>query len=180
MARPLRDATPGLHHVTIGATGWELYFADVDDRMLWVRRLVATLDRFQWTCVLLCQMTTHVHLIVDVPDDSLPRGMHTLNFAYSRAFNDRHGRRGYLVRSRYWSKRIRDEAQLQTTYRYGARNPVRAGVCGRAEEWRWSSVSTSCGLTDYFPFVDATCVLGLFGHPRHAAAALLAYLAAGE
>jgi putative transposase len=180
MARPLRDTTPGLHHVIVGATGWEPYFADVNDRMLWLRRLVVTLDRHEWTCVMFCQMTTHVHLIVEVPDVSLPQGMHALNFAYSRAFNDRHDRRGYLVRSRYWSKPIRDEAQLQTTYRYGARNPVRAGACKRAEDWRWSSVSTSCGLTNHFPFVDASSVLHLFGRPENATTALLAYLAAGE
>jgi putative transposase len=148
--------------------------------MLWLRRLIVTLDRFRWTCVLLCQMTTHFHLIVDVPDESLSRGMHALNFAYSRVFNEGHGRRGYLVRSRYWSKPIRTDVQLLATYRYGARNPVRAGMCKRAEEWRWSSVATSCGLTQDFPFVDATRVLREFGQPPHAAAALLAYLAVGE
>jgi REP element-mobilizing transposase RayT len=178
--RPLRDATPGLHHVTVGATGFELYFTDENDRMMWIRLLVLMLDKYGWTCVLMCQMTTHLHLIVSVPDESLPLGMHSLNAAYSRGFNADHGRRGYLVRSRYWSKPIRSDAQLLVTYRYSARNPVRAGACIRAEDWRWSSVATSCGLARDFPFADATCVLQQFGRSPQATPALLAYLGAGE
>jgi putative transposase len=180
MPRPLRDASPGLHHVTVGATGFDLYFANETDRMLWIRRLILVLGRYGWTCVSMCQMTTHLHLIINVPDESLPLGMHALNFAYSREFNAEHARRGYLVRSRYWSKRIRSDEQLLATYRYVARNPVRAGMCKRAEDWRWSSVATSCGLANNFPFVDATCVLSQFGRPPHSLRALLTYLAAGE
>jgi len=128
----------------------------------------------------MCQMTTHVHLILDVPDESLPRGMHALNSVYSRDFNADHGRRGCLLRARYWSKPIRTEAQLLLTYRYGARNPVRAGECQRCEDWRYSSVATSCGLANDYPFIDATCVLSHFGRPPEAGRALLAYLAVGE
>lgn len=179
MPRPLRDASPGLHHVTVGATGYEPYFVNTNDRMTWLRRLVAVLDRYGWTCVLMCQMTTHLHLILDVPDSSLPLGMHALNSVYSRDLNADHGRRGCLLRARYWSKPIRNDAQLLTTYRYGARNPVRAGECERCEHWRYSSVATSCGLADDYGFVDATCVLQQFGRLPDAALALLAYLAAG-
>ena len=119
-------------------------------------------------------------LIFDIPDNSLPLGMHALNSVYSRDFNASHGRRGCLLRARYWSKPIRTDAQLLLTYRYGARNPVRAGECERCEDWRYSSVATSCGLVDDFPFVDASCILGRFGRPPGAARALLAYLAVGE
>jgi REP element-mobilizing transposase RayT len=180
MPRRPRDVSPGLHHVTIGATGYELYFSDLNDRMLWLRRLALVLDRYRWTCVLMCQMTTHAHLIVDVPGDSLPRGMHALNSVYSRDFNAEHGRRGCLLRARYWSKPIRSDAQLVTTYRYGARNPVRAGECERCEHWRYSSVATTCGLTNDYPFVNASRVLSQFGRPPEASRRLLAYLAAGD
>lgn len=180
MPRAPRDTSPGLHHVTVGATGYEAYFTDSNDRMLWLRRLVLVLARYGWTCVLMCQMTTHVHLIVDVRDDSLPRGMHALNSVYSGIFNAEHGRRGHLVRARYWSKPIVSDGQLLATYRYAARNPVSAGLCARCEDWRYSSVATSCRLVNDYPFVDASCVLREFGQPPYSARALLAYLAAGD
>jgi putative transposase len=180
MARRHRDVAPGIHHVAVGATGTDVYFGDDVDRMAWVRRLVRTIDRYEWTCLLFCQMTTHVHLLVDVPDESLPHGMHFLNFDYSKEFNVRHGRRGYLIRSRYWSKRILSVGQLLVTFRYVARNPLRAGLCELAELWRWSSLATSCGRADAFPFVDAAKVIELFGRPPAALQALLDFIAAGE
>jgi hypothetical protein len=89
--------------------------------------------------------------------------MHYLNSAYGKEFNERHGRIGNLVRARYWSKRITTDTQLLAAFRYAARNPVRASLCERAEDWFWSSFATSCGLAQTFPFVDASRVLSLLG-----------------
>ena len=172
-----RDAAPGIHHVTVGATGGEPYFLDGSDRLMWTRRLIRTLDRFGWTCITLCQLTTHVHAIFDIPDESMPRGMHYLNSFYGTYFNETNERRGTLVRSRYWSKRIVDDEQLLAGFRYVVRNPVRAGLCARAEDWPWSGFATSCGLAQTFPFVDASIVLGTLGATRANASRRLRALA---
>jgi putative transposase len=160
-----RDATPGIHHVIVGATGPSPYFLDDIDRLTWVRFLIKILDRYEWTCIVMCQMTTHVHALFDVPDESLPLGMHRLNTAYGKRFNARHDRFGNLLRSRYWSTRMKDERQLLAAFRYAARNPSRARMCERPEDWYWSSFATSCGLAETFPFVDASCVLALLDAP---------------
>jgi REP-associated tyrosine transposase len=142
--------------VWVNATGNERYYLDNDDRMVWVRLLTKTLDRFDWTCVAFCQLSTHVHLIVDVPDISLPIGMKQLNMAYSKDFNVRHDRVGQFVRSRYGSRRIVDGRDLVATYVYVVFNPVLAGLCPRPEDWRWSSYGTTLRISDDFPFVDAS------------------------
>jgi putative transposase len=167
MPRPPRDRSPGFHHVTIGATGNEPYFRDDIDRLAWIRRLAAMHDRHRWTCVGFCQLTTHVHLVVDVPDESLPLGMHWLNGGYALDFNSRHARRGTLQRARYWSTPKRESEELLAAYRYVARNPVEAGFVKYPIEWPWSSFATSCGIRDAFPFVDARSVIEeLGGDPR--------------
>lgn len=142
----------------MGAAGDEPYFVDDIDRITWIRRLVAVLDRHHWTCVVFCQLTTHVHVIVDVADQSLPVGMQRLNSDYGRYFNDRHDRRGHLQRARYWSKPKQAADQLLAAYRYVARNPIEAGLARDPFAWRWSSVATSCGTEDAYPFVDASAV----------------------
>ena len=106
-------------------------------------------------------------MIVDVLDESLPHGMHWLNSEYGHDFNYRHGRRGALQRARYWSRPKRTPDALLAAYRYVARNPVEAGLAAHAIDWPWSSFATSCGITDAFPFVDASCVVdALGGDPR--------------
>ena len=163
MGQMPRDTTPGIHHVVVGATGDEDYYVDDHNRLAWIRRFVRTLEHFDWTCVGLCQMTTHVHAIVEIPDESISRGMHYLNSFYGKFFNETNDRRGNLIRSRYWSKRIVDDEQLLAAYRYVVRNPVRAGMCERAEEWLWSGFATACGLAQTFSFIDASVVIATLG-----------------
>jgi REP element-mobilizing transposase RayT len=176
MAQPPRDTDPGIHHVVVGATGPSEYYKDHIDRLDWLRRFIRLLDRHDWKCLLVCQMTTHVHAMVDVPDRSLSEGMQRLNGGYGKEFNARHERRGALIRRRFWSKRITSEAQLLATFRYAALNPIRAGICERPEEYFWSSYATSCGLATTFPFVDATPVTALLDPTGTDTAAALRWL----
>jgi hypothetical protein len=94
--------------------------------------------------------------------------MHRLVGGYSRRFNDRHGRTGYLVRGRYWSRRKDSREALLEAFRYVARNPVEAGLVNSPEDWRWSSFGATVGVSDMFDFVDAEDVLGEFGTTRTA------------
>jgi REP element-mobilizing transposase RayT len=167
MATYPRDARPGLHHIWVNATGGERYYVDEIDRLAWLRELVATLETFDWTCVAFCQLTTHVHLLVNVPDESLPFGMRRLNFEYSRRFNRRHDRPGQFVRRRYGNRAIRSAADLVGAFGYVVvRNPTKAGVSDRPEDWRWSSLATTLGITEDYLFVDASLVLAEFGGSR--------------
>jgi REP element-mobilizing transposase RayT len=163
MPRRPRDRNPGIHHVSVNATGNWPYFDDEVDRMAWIRLLVRVLDHYDWRCLAFCQMTTHVHLLVGVPDDSLPHGMEYLNREYSKQFNDRHSRFGYFVRRRYGSRRVKDGRDLLGVYAYVVLNPVREGMCRRAEDWPWSSYATTIGSSDAFPVVDAKPVLAELG-----------------
>lgn len=163
MAKSRRDQAPGIHHVWVNATShWE-YFMDDVDRLSWLRLLVRVCSRESWTTLAFCQMTTHVHALLHVPSSSLANGMRYLNREYSLDFNARHGRAGYLVRSRYGSRRIESGSDLLGAYAYVVLNPVEAGACRRPEDWRWSSYATSIGLTLDFSFVDAGLVLGEAG-----------------
>jgi REP element-mobilizing transposase RayT len=153
----------------VNAAGPAPYFRDEVDHIDWIRRLVRVLEKYRWRCLAFCQLTTHWHALVEVPDQSLSSGMHWLNSEYSKAFNARHVRVGYLVRDRFWGRRKDDETSLLAAYRYVVDNPVRAGIVDRAEDWRWSSFATTIGVSEDFPFVDATRVLGILGPDELAA-----------
>ncbi|MDX6480652.1 MAG: REP-associated tyrosine transposase [Gaiellaceae bacterium] len=147
----------------VGATGNEPYFIDELDRMMWVRGLVQTADKHGLTCLAFCQMTTHMHLLVNAPEGALSSAMKQLNFDYSRRFNVRHDRLGQFVRRRYGNRRVERAADLLGVFAYVVLNPVKAGMCPRGEDWRWSSLASTLGLTNDFPFVDASLVLAEVG-----------------
>jgi putative transposase len=91
MPRAPRDVAPGIQHVGASAAGAALYFTDDLDRAIWLRLFVTTVSRYRWRCLAVCLLTTHWHAIVEIPDTSMPRGMHRLIGGYSRRFNERHG-----------------------------------------------------------------------------------------
>jgi putative transposase len=171
MARPPRDTEPGTFHVTCHSVRDTPLFRDDLDRTRFLTELVAAGAHQGWTCIEYCLMTTHFHLIVAVDTGVLPIVMQRINGRYACAFNARHGTRGHVLERRYGAGRITSDAHLLAAYRYVARNPVMAKLCATPQEWPWSSYAATVGLDDPIPFVDASCVLELFGGPHELAVA---------
>lgn len=90
-------------------------------------------------------MGTHYHLLLEAKADALPAAMQWLNSVYARGFNKRYDRRGHLFGARYDTWLMRDQQHFDATVRYVLNNPVRAGLCKRAEEWRWSYAAPELG-----------------------------------
>src|SRR6266480_5475842 len=84
-ARP-RDHAPGAHHVWVKATGNWPYFIDELDRVRWIRLLEQVAGDHVWKVLAFCEMRTHVHALVHIPDLSLPVGMQYLNREYGKRF----------------------------------------------------------------------------------------------
>jgi putative transposase len=98
-------------------------------------------------------MTNHIHTIV-VPqsETSLFKAFRNTHAAYGQWFNKKYDVKGHLWHARYYSC-VLDEAHLWNAVRYVERNPVRAGMVHRAEDYRWSSArSHVLGLPD--PLLD--------------------------
>lgn len=167
MGQKPRDLAAGIFHVYTHCV-WAApsLFRDDLDRTMFVRFLVRTGGTIGWTCIAMCVMGTHYHLILEVDDGDLAGGMHRLNLAYARHFNKRYGQRGHVLFDRYGADRIRSEAHLLDRYAYVALNPVRAGICERPEDWQWSSYGDAIGVARRFSFVDPSQVLTARLDPR--------------
>ena len=68
-----------------------------------------------------------------------------LHMRYAQRINRNRGWSGHVWQGRYFSAPL-DEAYTWAAIRYVERNPVRAEMVGRAEEYRWSSARAHCGL----------------------------------
>ncbi|MDP3789800.1 MAG: transposase, partial [Candidatus Omnitrophota bacterium] len=103
-----------------------------------------------------CLMKNHVHLIaVPKAKDSLANGIGETHRRYTRMVNFREDWRGFLWQGRFMSYPL-DENYLYTAIRYVERNPVRAGLVKRAEDYQWSSAKdhvygkSNILLSDFF------------------------------
>jgi putative transposase len=137
--RPREQIEGGVYHVFARGNGRQPIFVDDVDRLCYLGVLGSVVCRRRWNCLAYCLMGNHVHLLVETPEPNLARGMQALQSFYAQTFNERHGRSGHVFEGRYGAKRAHDDGQLRTAAAYIARNPVAAGRCHRAEDWRWSS-----------------------------------------
>ena len=163
MARKLRDeVVDGIHHVWARGNDRQVLYPLDEDRRLYLAVLAVTVEKLRWRLLSFCLMDNHVHLLVETPEANLGRGMQRLHGIYARKFNDRHGRVGHVFQGRFDNKLQRTDEQLWTTARYIARNPVEAGLCAAAPEWRWSSHR---GVLDGSApgWVDRSRLLSFFG-----------------
>jgi len=99
-------------------------------------------------------MTNHIHL-VGVPDDknSFANAFRRAHSTYARHFNAKYGFCGYLWQNRFYSCPL-DDGYMWSTIRYVERNPVRAGMIQRAEDYPWSSARPHCTGEDDLLLTD--------------------------
>jgi len=160
--RPRHPLEPGLYHITVKGIRDEPIFLDDFDRFGLIRLLGDVHDQENFLLRGFFLMTTHYHLTIETHTGELSRPMKHVNHVHALRFNRAHGYGGHLLRDRYSAKPIRDEWHLYEVVRYLARNPVKAGLCKRPEDWRWGSFAIALGLAPCPPFFDATWTLRLF------------------
>ena len=82
-------------------------------------------------------MPEHVHLLLSEPQrDTLADALKSLKQGVARHLI---GDAEHFWQKRYYDFNIRDYGQFVEKLRYVHRNPVKAGLCERAEDWEWSS-----------------------------------------
>jgi REP-associated tyrosine transposase len=160
--KPREEVADGIHHVFARGNDRQLLYWDDEDRLLYLDKLCQVIWRMGWRCFAFCLMDNHVHLLVQTPEANLGAGIQRLHGDYALLFNRRHRKVGHVFQGRFGSKRMLDDTHLWTTTRYIHRNPVEAGLCRVAAEWKWSSHR---GLLDGTApaWVDRVRFLSFFG-----------------
>jgi REP element-mobilizing transposase RayT len=179
MGRRPRIQAAGLYHVSTHAVADTWLFFDEDD---YARRLAFFADavtHHRLRCHAFCLLRNHDHFLLGVEHDCLANVMQRLNRGYAGSFNRRHGRRGHVFASPYFSVLVTSEAHMLEVVRYIALNPEFAGL-GRAEDYRWSSYPSLVGFHEPVSFVDPTPLLAAVGGGRYAAREIANLVAAGR
>ena len=134
------------HHLTQrGNRREEVFFTDAD-RQTYLDWLQAYAEKHQVEILAYCLMSNHVHLIaVPSTEAGLQQVLKPLHMRYAQRLNRERGWKGHLWQGRYFSSAL-DDTYLWAALRYVERNPVRARMVRKAENYRWSSAGGHCGL----------------------------------
>jgi putative transposase len=146
MPRRARAIEGGLaYHVLNRANARLPLFKKEADYAAFERVLEEAFEREPLRIVGYCLMPNHWHLVVwpqGGADRQVSEFMRWLTVTHTqRSQAHRHtAGTGHLYQGRFKSFPIQGDEHLYTVLRYVERNPVRADLVGRAEQWRWSSL----------------------------------------
>ena len=97
-----------------------------------------------------CVMPNHWHLIICAQSTpSLSQFMQRLTRAHALAYLEEHPERsGAIYQGRFRCVPVQDGYHLSNVLLYVDRNPLKARLVARAEDWLWSSIVGHAGLED--------------------------------
>jgi putative transposase len=88
-----------------------------------------------------CLMPNHFHFVLwPFGDGDISRWMHWLLTCHVRRYHCIHGTDGRIWQGRFKAFPIEQDDHLLRVLRYVERNPLRATLVARAEQWPWSSL----------------------------------------
>jgi putative transposase len=146
MGRPPRNFVTGIYHVTAHGSDTRHLFGSTADRLDFLERLTSSLWPQEIRLLDYVLMGNHYHALAHTPDARLSAALRLLHTGYSRHHNRRHNRSAHLFRAHCASRAVTTDRQLLATYRYIARNPVRAGLVLDPLDWPWGSARAHAGL----------------------------------
>lgn len=101
-----------------------------------------------------CLMPNHFHFVLEPSHEkALSQFMQWLLTSHVRRYHKHYGGSGHIWQGRFKSFPVQRDEHLITVLRYVLQNPVRAGLCASAREWKWSSLQRP-QLVDSSPVAD--------------------------
>ena len=157
MPRASRVAAGGLcyHVLNRGNARAEVFHKDRDyDAFL--RILAEASLRVPMRVLAYCVMPNHFHLALwPAKDGDLSRWMHWLLTTHVRRYQQHYHSSGHIWQGRFKAFPIQEDDHLRVVLRYIERNPLRAALVERAEDWPWSSLHAAAAGSDALIRLDA-------------------------
>jgi len=136
------------HIYNRGAGKAKIFFNDGNYQYL-LRLIKEHAPKFGVTVIAYCLMPNHYHFLFRQETEVLlSKFMQVLFNAYVQALNLQLGRTGTLFEGRFKHKCVDQWEYLMVLCRYIHRNPVKAGLVEKPEDWAYSNYREWIGMRD--------------------------------
>ena len=139
-------------------------FHDDGDYLYFLRQLRDYLKSHAVTLIAYCLMPNHYHLLArQEGDDAISQMMQAFGTSLSKTYNKKYQTVGSLFQGRFRDEHVGDAGYLMHVARYLHRNPVKARLCRKPEDWPYSNYCDVIGKRNGM-LCDFSPVLKLFAH----------------
>ncbi|NLK22094.1 MAG: hypothetical protein GX308_08485 [Epulopiscium sp.] len=154
----------GVYHIIQRGNNKSSIFREEVDRGYFIKLLKKYKKGLGYKVYAFVLMDNHYHLILQTLGAKLQDVMHRINLQYSRFFNSKYERIGHVFQGPYKSILVQDEKYLFSLIRYIHQNPIKAHICTRVEDYKWSS--DYFYRTNYNGLVDIDLILNMISQNR--------------
>lgn len=144
MSRPLRADIAGIiYHVINRANGRLGIFKKDKDYQAFLNTLVEAKEKFAVKVLVFCIMPNHWHLLLKpLENGNLSKFMAWLTMTHTQRWHSAHHTvgSGHLYQGRFKSFPVESDEYFIQLARYIERNPLRAKLVKKAQDWQWSSL----------------------------------------
>ncbi len=144
MPRTARQAPAGIiFHAINRGVGRRTIFHKDEDYAAFERVMAHALGAEPLQLLAYCLMPNHWHLLLcPQAPGQLGRFMQRLTMTHTRRWQEHYQEvgTGHLYQGRFKSFAVQEDEHFLAVARYIERNPLRANLAERAQDWRWSSL----------------------------------------
>jgi len=127
-------------HVIIQGINKEYIFNDEIEIKVYLKNLKEKIKDTNVKIISYCMMNNHAHFLIYYTDiTEVSKLMKMVNTKYAMFYNSYNNRCGIVFRNRYKSEEILTYSHLLTCIKYIHNNPVKAGMCDSADNYKYSS-----------------------------------------
>jgi putative transposase len=143
MPRTARASQGGFcYHVLNRGNARRTVFHKAGDFAAFLKLLRQAGERTPMRLLAYCLMPNHFHLVLwPFADGDLSTYMGWLLTAHVRRYHQHYHSSGHVWQGRFRAFPIQEDEHLLTVLRYSERNPLRANLVQRAQQWAWSSAA---------------------------------------
>lgn len=134
---PRKKSSTGIYHIMMrGVDRQNLFLCDAD-RAFFINTLFKVKQTSDFLLFAYCLMDNHVHLLMQVQNESLDHIMKRLGVTYAGYFNWKYQIQGHVFQDRFRSECVETDSYFLDVVRYICQNPVKAGLCGSPSDYAW-------------------------------------------
>lgn len=131
--------TEYLHVMTQGINKSYIFQKD-EDIKYYIKIMYEIKKEYNIQIIAYCIMNNHAHILIKTESiEKLSRYMQRMNTKYGKYYNKKYGRVGFVFRNRFKSEGIYSEEHLYNCINYIYENPVKAGICKHASDYKYSN-----------------------------------------
>ena len=134
-----KRAESGIYHIMLRGINRQQIFEDAEDNQKFLQILKECKEISGFRLLAYCLMGNHIHLLLKEGQESLEQVFKRICGRFVYWYNVKYQQTGHLFQDRFKSEPVENDAYLLTVIRYIHQNPVKAGICERAEDYPYSS-----------------------------------------